>query len=425
MTLDSGSGMFSGQRAQKGHLVRGTGGLAGEIADLRQDVVDDLAVNMAMALDEYTSEPAADVNAIKASFASAAAAQDFSGADLDGVVGTAVMDAPRNITITTSSSGDIDAVDVVITGRDVNNRALTETITLTDAGNTTDVGLSAFRTVTRVQIPAQSGTGGAIEIGFGEAVGLSKPIKVRAGLTSVAKEIVSGVELAALVHEEFVDPATADVNAIKTSIASSASIETYTGADLNGVVGEGVMSPPRNMTITTSSHVDIDAVAVVITGTNIHGDIITDIVTLTDAGNTTDVGNVAFSTVTQIVVPAQGGTSGALEFGFGSIIGFAAPVKFRNGDPQVFAENEAGTPLGYDVLGGTYTAPDAADLNGTVDPLSAPDATDDYSYSYEPLRGTVTTPAGGAPNGTYTPPVPIGGGMAWALYYEYDATLNN
>ncbi len=415
--MSTGSGLMTAQKARRPHLAKVTG----EVGDLRRDLEEELSSLVAMVAEEWANLAAADANAIKASFASSASAEDFSGSDLDGVVGTGEMDPPRNLTITTTSHADIDAVDVVITGTDVDNATLTDTITLTDAGNTTDVGTSAFKTVTRVQIPAQGGIGGALEIGFGDAIGLAKPLKTRMGLSEMTREILNGVALESLVHKEFVDVATADVDAIKTSIASSAGIETYNGADLNGVVGEGVMSPPRNMTITTTVHANIDAVAVVYTGTDIYGHVITDIVTLTDGGGATDVGNVAFATVTEIVVPAQGGTAGALEFGFGSIIGFTTPVKFRNADPQVFAENEAGTPKAYDVLAGTYTAPASDDLNGTVDPGAAPNGTNDYTYSYEPVRGIVASAAAALPYGTYTPPVASGGAVDAAVHYEWNA----
>ena len=120
MTLSSGSGIFSGQRAQKGHLVRGTGGVAGEVADLRSDVLDEFASNTATAVDEFTDEPVADVDAIVTSFATAATIQTLTGAALDGVVGEGAMDAARNISITSDMNADHDAVAVVIDGTDIN-----------------------------------------------------------------------------------------------------------------------------------------------------------------------------------------------------------------------------------------------------------------------------------------------------------------
>lgn len=42
---------------------------------------------------------------------------------------------------------------VVITGTDVDDQPLTDTITLTDGGNATDVGAKAFKTVTSILYP--------------------------------------------------------------------------------------------------------------------------------------------------------------------------------------------------------------------------------------------------------------------------------
>jgi hypothetical protein len=194
-------------------LVRGTGGLAGEVADLRRDIAAEFAASVAMAVEEWTDPAAADPNAIKVSFASSDAAQSFSGADLDGVVGTGVMDPPRNITITTSVSTDIDAVDVVITGLDINGNAQTDTITLTADVGATDVGTKAFSSVSQIDIPAQTGNGGLIEVGFGSVIGLSKPLLSRAGAEAVMMEIEDGTVLAAdVITGTFVDAATSGPN---------------------------------------------------------------------------------------------------------------------------------------------------------------------------------------------------------------------
>lgn len=418
-----GSGLMTNQRARLAHLVRGKGGVPGEIKDLRDDITDEMSAMPAIAMEELSNIAVADVDAIKASIASSASIATYSGSDLDGAIGAGVMSPPRNITITTTSDTDIDAVAVVITGTDVDGAAQTDTITLTNDGNTTDIGTIAFATVTQIVIPAQTGTGGALEFGFGNVVGLAKPIVARAGLSSLMREIVSGVALDAVVYEEWPNLATADVDAIKTTIASSASIETYSGSDLDGTIGEDAISPPRNITITTSNNADINAVDVVITGTDIHGNVITDTITLTDDGNTTDAGVVAFATVTQIVVPANAGTGATLDFGTGVIVGFAAPLKVRNSDAVVLAENEAGTPKAYDALAGTYVAPSAGDLNGNVTQGSAPNGTNDYAYAYEPVKGTIVDAATSSPNGTYAPPVNPGGGMDVAIQYEYDPTV--
>lgn len=178
--------------------------------------------------------------------------------------------------------------------------------------------------------------------------------------------------------EEFTNPATADVNGIKESIASAASEQTYTGSDLDGAVGEGTMSPPRNITITTSSHTDIDAVGVVVTGTDVNGDTISETITLTNNGNTTDVGAKAFATVTSIVVPAQTGTGGALEFGFGDLIGLGKKAKDMAGEPVVLCEVEAGSI----VATGTFATASVGAPNGTYSANNAPNASRDYALVY-------------------------------------------
>lgn len=426
MTLVSGSGIFSGQRAQKGHLVRGTGGVAGEVADLRSDVLDDFASNIAMAMDDYTNEPAADPDAIKATFNSSTSIEVYTGTDLDGAVGTAVMDAPRNITVTTESTGTPSHVPATmnITGTDINNKPLTETVNVSQS-NALVAGVKAFKTVTQIDFPAGDGATAEMTIGFGNVVGLSKPIKARTGLSAISKEILSGVLLAGVIYEEWTDLATADVDAIKTDIASNDSPVVYEGADLNGTIGEGVISPPRNFTITSSAHADVDAVDCVIAGLDVHGNVISDTITMTADAGATDAGDVAFAYITSITMPAHTGTNSTFSFGFGVIVGFAAPLKYRGADPTVLAESEDGTPKAYDALAGTYTAPETnGDSNGAVTHGTAPDASKDYAYAYEPARGTVVSAALSGPNGTYTPPIAPLGGMDWSLEYEYDASQN-
>ena len=417
--MSLGSDLFTNELARRPHSV------PREVEDLREDVARTFKPLAAVAVDEWANVAAADDDAIKTSVASAATEQTYTGAALNGVVGGAVMSPPRNITITPSSHADIDAVGVVVTGLDVNNKVLTETITLTNGGGVVSVGNKAFARVTKIVVPAQSGTGGTLKFGFGDKLGLSRTIKARAGLLSLVREVVGGVLLSAgPVTEEWVNVATADVDAIKTSIASAATDQTYSGVALNGVIGAGVISPPRNITITSTTHADIDAVACVVTGEDIYGNVITDIITLTDGGGATDAGDVPFAKVTSVFIPAQSGTGGALEIGFGVLVGFAAPLKFRNTRPMVLAEIEVTTPKAFDALAGTYVAPGTnGSINGHVTNGSAPDGSKDYVHTYEPVRGTLATASVGAPYGTYTPPVAPGGGMDVAIQYEFDGAV--
>jgi hypothetical protein len=182
---------------------------------------------------------------------------------------------------------------------------------------------------------------------------------------------------------EWTDAPTAVADAIKTSIATSDEDASYSGAALNGAVGGDEMDPPRNITITSSTHADVDAVDVVVTGQvrDYKGDLIdqTDTITLTDGGGATDAGTRAFSIVEQIDVPAQSGTGGALEFGFGAIIGMPAPMKSRAGLLAPIREISGGSV----VTNGVFTTGTAQPPNGTYTPNTAPDGSTDYSLTFE------------------------------------------
>jgi len=132
--MSKGSGLFTDQRAARPHLVRGGGGVAGEVADLRADVADEMEAMAAIAVEEFIDPPAADVDAFKASIASAATEEVYEGADLDGAVGEGVLDPPRNPTVTTSAHADIDAVTVVFEGKDINGDDISVNVLLTDGG---------------------------------------------------------------------------------------------------------------------------------------------------------------------------------------------------------------------------------------------------------------------------------------------------
>jgi hypothetical protein len=185
----SGSGLFSNQYSKKPHLLQEVGGLAAEVKDLRDDVGRVFGPISAMTVEEFTNVAIADVDAIKESVDSSDEDQLYTGDDLDGAVGVTVMSPPRNITITTTTDADIDAVDVVITGIGADGLEQTDTIKLTNGGGVTNVGTRAFSQVTSIAVPAQSGDGGSLQFGFGALIGLGQKIKSRAGKVSALYEI--------------------------------------------------------------------------------------------------------------------------------------------------------------------------------------------------------------------------------------------
>lgn len=126
-----------------------------------------------------------------------------------------------------------------------------------------------------------------------------------------------------------------DVDAIKTSIATALTEQTYTGAAINGALAAGIRFP-QVPTVTTSAAPATynTADAIVFTGTDEDGNAVTASVTLTNAGGNETVQAAAglgatrgMATVTKIVVPAMLQLGGALEFGVGDLVLFAAGTK--------------------------------------------------------------------------------------------------
>jgi hypothetical protein len=182
--------------------------------------------------------------------------------------------------------------------------------------------------------------------------------------------------------DEFTNPAVADVDAIKTSIATAATDRTFATTDLNGAVGEDEMIPPRNPTVTSTTHAHVTAVDVEFRGRvrDAHGALVerTVVIPATNGGGATDAGTEALSYVDEIFVPAMGGASGALEFGFGAAIGLTAKVKSRAGLIAAIRQIAAGSV----VTTGTITNPTGAPVS-LYTPASAPDGSRDYAVTYE------------------------------------------
>jgi hypothetical protein len=111
--------------------------------------------------------------------------------------------------------------------------------------------------------------------------------------------------------------------AVKTAV-------TDTGAQQ--VITTGLTSPtiPRNITATAGgTATDIKAIQVIVEGTNVNGDVITETLpafTVNTAG--TVVGNKAFMTVTKITIPAHDGTGATTAIGTGAKL--AIPFKLAH-----------------------------------------------------------------------------------------------
>jgi hypothetical protein len=106
--------------------------------------------------------------------AAALAAVASTGVQRVVTVGITSPGYPRNVTATAGgTAGDIGAIQVDIEGTNFSDEVITETLpafTVDTAGTVT--GNKAFKTITKVTIPAHDGVGATTSIGFGAKLGL-------------------------------------------------------------------------------------------------------------------------------------------------------------------------------------------------------------------------------------------------------------
>jgi len=113
---------------------------------------------------------------------------------------------------------------------------------------------------------------------------------------------------------------------VASGAASAITAQTISGSSLNGAVGQGQISPPKNVTLTFSSHADWDATTAVVTGLNEFGAVVTESFAIPNNGNATVVGSVIFENVISILIPAQSGTGGTLTAGTGVKLGIVDSI---------------------------------------------------------------------------------------------------
>lgn len=165
--------------------------------------------------------------------------------------------------------------------------------------------------------------------------------------------------------------AAADVDAIlATGGASSASIEVWAAAELNGVVGVGTMRPARLITLVLSNHTDWDATTAVLAGVNEYGDAVSENLAIPNGGNATVTSTGKFRSVTSLTIPAQTGAGGTFTIGiaaltftaadFEGVAVFDASIE-READ-AIAAEVEYGDEVALPVLdkGAIYVFPEVA-----------------------------------------------------------------
>ncbi len=88
---------------------------------------------------------------------------------LDVTTGITSPDVPRTVTITGNQAGITG--NVVIVGTDASGAAITDTIAAN--GTSTVEGVRAFKTVTKITVPAKASAGDTLSVGTGKKLGLT------------------------------------------------------------------------------------------------------------------------------------------------------------------------------------------------------------------------------------------------------------
>lgn len=178
--MSNGSTLFNDQAPAVPHLVQGGGGVSGEIADLRRDLKASLNKLAPMTVDEFTNPVAASTNAIKTAVATVATPVSYTGAALNGTLGSGTMPIPRNVTATVAGGTPAHApATATFTGL-YNGKTQTDTINLNQAGGTV-AGTKPFDKVTQISMPAGDGVDATVAFGFGTGLGVELKPKARAG----------------------------------------------------------------------------------------------------------------------------------------------------------------------------------------------------------------------------------------------------
>jgi len=132
--------------------------------------------------------------------------------------------APRNITATAGgTAGDIAAVQVIVTGTNMLDEAITETLpafTADTAGTVT--GSKAFKTVTSIVIPAHSNTGATTSIGYGDKLGLPYLLTDNNLLKTHLNHVLEGTAATIAMSAAAIESNTIDLNSALNGTAVDA-----------------------------------------------------------------------------------------------------------------------------------------------------------------------------------------------------------
>jgi hypothetical protein len=186
-------------------------------------------------------------------------------------------------------------------------------------------------------------------------------------------------ESGSFVVDELTDPLASAAAGLLDATATTVAPQTILAAALKAPGLAELLARPRNVTFTTAGGTPAHAPAdVLITGTDIHGDVLTETVTLAQTATIAE-GNKAFRTIVSIAYAAGDGASATISIGFGNKFGLSRKAKTRAGAVMRGTEISAGSV----VTNGTLAVATTGAPNGTYTPNTVPNGSNDYAIAYE------------------------------------------
>ncbi len=212
-----------------------------------------------------------------------------------------------------------------------------------------------FTQIVRV-IPATPVDAAAAETYAVKVAGLTCTFTTDA--TPTAAEAATG--LAAAVNASALG---ADADSIIANGASSASPQSLTVDDFDGVLGGETLDPPRRLSLTLSNNSDWDATTLTVTGTNDAGAAQTEVFTIPNGGNTVVNGTKHFRTITGVAIGAQTGTGGTFTLGTRAVV-----VATTDSSQVVCTAQVAGRLVSYELTAVNPATENVSLLDVTADP---------------------------------------------------------
>lgn len=427
--MSIGSGLLSHAIPVHEHLAR-QGGVSGEVADLRRDILSAVAPLAGIAVEEILGAVATSATALLGATAMAQSAATFTPSSTTpllagGLAGLAA--APRNVSFTPGGTTANVPHTAVITGFDVNGHTLTETVTLATNGSAV-TSVNCFLRVTSIAFSAATGSGATVSIGLGTKIGLSRKVKLRNG-NPVLLGVVLGktrVDLtppdgAALTLQHFNTPSAADNDAFVTAsvgVFSTSAVVPIAATSFDGVVGAAALRVPRQVVLTATSTSGAVAGNYLLEGIDVYGNVVNETLAVVDDGAATSVN--FFKQLTKVTLPKQTGTiAGTVIVGTGTALGLCCYGVAMGGAATVAPIQELSA--GSAVTNGTLVLPASAPPNGSYTPNAAADGSKSYSLVYpHQSAGTLEGPSTAGPYGAYNPTLVPDGNRRYVLFYEFD-----